>query len=269
MNIIDFGKVGEYAVGLLPYIPMTLALSVVATLLGTVIGLAFALIKLGRVPVVSQIAAVAVSYLRGTPVLVQLLLNVNAVPIAVLYLNSATGADLDALALSPFLVAAITFALHEGAYSAETIRAALQSVDRREIEAAESMGMTRWQVLSRITIPNAAVVAFPTLVSQFIGMLKQSSLAFLVSVIEVTAFAKILGGRDYRFFEAYLATAVIYWALTIIVEQLARAVERSMRRPRVPGRRSRIRPQAEEPGIVPPLDDATAGRPLRGEAVAA
>lgn len=236
MNIIDFQAIGEYTLDLIPYIPITLALSVAATVLGTVLGLVMALIKLSRVPVLSQLNAVLVSYLRGTPPIVQLLLNVNAVPIAILYINHQFGTQWDAMGLSPFIVAAFTFALNEAAYSSETIRAALLSVDRREIEAAHALGMTPWQTLRRVTIPNAAVVAFPTLVNHFIGMLKQSSLAFVVSVIEITAYAKILGGRDYRFFEAYLATAIIYWALTVIIEQIARIIERKMQRPRVSAR---------------------------------
>ncbi|WP_440312064.1 amino acid ABC transporter permease [Leucobacter chromiireducens] len=230
-TIIDFPAIGKYVLDLLPYIPVTLALSVVATVIGTLLGLGLALIKLARVPVLSQICAVLVSYLRGTPPLVQLLLNVNAVPIAILYINHAFGTNWDAMALSPFVVAAFTFALTEAAYSSETIRAALLSVDKREIEAAHALGMTSWQTLTRVTVPNAAVVAFPTLVNHFIGMLKQSSLAFVVSIVEITAYAKILGGRDYRFFEAYLATAIIYWALTVLIEQGARWIERWMERP--------------------------------------
>ena len=231
MNIIDFGAIGEYVVALLPYVPLTIAISVFATGLGTVLGLVMALIKLARVPVLLQLNAVLVSYLRGTPILVQLLLNVNAVPIAILYSNHYLGTDFNAMALSPFLVAGITFALHEAAYSSESIRAALLAVDRREIEAAQSLGMTPWQTLHRITIPVATVIAFPTLVSYFIGMLKASSLAFVVSLVEVTAYAKILGGRDYRFFEAFLATAIIYWAMTVLIEQLTRRVERRLQRP--------------------------------------
>lgn len=233
MNIIDFGAIGEYTLSLLPYIPITIALSVVAMIAGILIGLVMALIKMARVPVLSQLTAIAVSYLRGTPILVQLLLNVNAVPIAILYLNHSAGTNIDALTVSPFVVAAMTFALNEAAYSSESIRAALLSVDKREIEAAQSLGMTWWRTLMRITIPNASVVAFPTLVNNFIGMLKQTSLAFVVSVVEITAFAKILGGRDYRFFEAYLATAIIYWALTVVIEQVARVIEDRMQRPRV------------------------------------
>lgn len=235
MQIIDLNAIGEYTLALLPYVPVTLAISVFATLLGTVIGLAMALIKMARVPVLSQVTAVIVSYLRGTPILVQLLLNVNAVPILVLTVNAQFGTDWNAVALSPFLVAGFTFALNEAAYSSESIRAALLAVDRREIEAAHALGMTGWQTLRRVTIPVASVIAFPTLVNHFIGMLKQSSLAFVVSLVEVTAYAKIIGGRDYRFFEAFLATAIIYWGLTVLVEQIARVVEHRMKRP-LPGK---------------------------------
>lgn len=227
-QIIDFEAILKYAIALLPYIPMTLALSVIATVLGTVLGLGIALVKKAKVPVLSQIIAVLVSYLRGTPPLVQLLLAVNAVPIAVLYTNQVFGTDYDALGISPFLVATVTFALIEAAYSSESIRAALLAVDPREIEAGRSLGMTPWQVLRRITVPNASVIAFPTLVNNFIGMLKASSLAFVVSVVEITAYAKILGGRDYRFFEAYLATAILYWMLTVAIEQVARIIEQRM-----------------------------------------
>lgn len=243
MNIIDFKAIIDYTIDLLPYIPMTLALSVLATALGTVIGLAMALIKISQVPVLKWITSVAVSYLRGTPILVQLLLNVNAAPIAVLYSNHYFGTEWNAAAVSPFLVAALTFALHEAAYSSESIRAALLSVDAKEIEAGQSLGMTSWQTLKRITIPKATVVAFPTLVNQFIGMIKQSSLAFLVSVVEITAQAKIIGGRDYKFFEAYLATAILYWALTVIVEQLAKYLERKLQRP-APKPHPRLRTKA-------------------------
>lgn len=231
MQIIDLNAIGEYTLALLPYVPITLAISVFATLLGTVIGLAMALIKMARVPVLSQVTAVIVSYLRGTPILVQLLLNVNAAPIVVLSVNAQFGTGWNVVAVSPFLVAGFTFALNEAAYSSESIRAALLAVDRREIEAAHSLGMTAWQTLRRVTIPVASVIAFPTLVNHFIGMLKQSSLAFVVSLVEVTAYAKIIGGRDYRFFEAFLATAIIYWGLTVLVEQIARVVERRMKRP--------------------------------------
>jgi len=238
-DIVDAPALLRYTLALIPYIPVTLLLSVAATVLGIGIGLVMALIKMGRVPVLYQLNAVLVSYLRGTPALVQLLLNVNAVPILMLLSNRWLGTDLDALAVSPFVVAAFTFALHEAGYGSETIRAALLAVDRREVEAAHSLGMTGWQTLRRIIIPQASVIAFPTLVSQFVGMLKASSLAFVVSVVEITAYAKIVGGRDYRFFEAYLASAIIYWVLTVIIEQLTARIEKRMQRPRPIRRASR------------------------------
>lgn len=229
---IDFGAIWEYTLALLPYVPVTVALSVLATVLGTVLGLGIALIKIARVPVLSQLCGLAVSYLRGTPPIVQLLLNVNLLPILLIYINNGFGTNLQAVAFSPFVIAAATFALNEAAYSSETIRAALLSVDRKEIEASQALGMTSWQTLRRVTVPVATVVAFPTLVNHFISMLKASSLAFVVSVVEITAFAKILGGRDYRFFEAYLATAIIYWAMTVLVEQVARLIENKLNLPK-------------------------------------
>ncbi|RRJ87480.1 amino acid ABC transporter permease [Gulosibacter macacae] len=258
-SIIDFGAIGSYALQLIPYIPVTLALAVLATAFGIIVGLVFALIKMARTPVLSQIAAVIVSYLRGTPILVQLLLNINAMPIFVIWSNQTFGTNWDALALSPFIVATFTFALNEAAYASETIRASLLSVDRREIEAAQSLGMTPWQTLTRITIPNATVVAFPTLVNHFIGMLKQSSLAFVVSVIEITAFAKILGGRDYRYFEAYLATAIVYWAMTVIVEQITRRMEARLSLPTT-GPRKRKGQVAAAPEPTPVGSAAVASR---------
>jgi len=239
-DIVDLPALLRYTLALIPYIPVTLLLSIAATVLGIGIGLVMALIKMGRVPVLYQLNAVFVSYLRGTPALVQLLLNVNAVPILILLSNRWLGTDLDALAVSPFLVATLTFALHEAGYGSETIRAALLAVDKREVEAAHSLGMTGWQTLRRIIIPHASVIAFPTLVSQFVGMLKASSLAFVVSVIEITAYAKIIGGRDYRFFEAYLATAIIYWVLTVVIEQFTARIEKRMQRPRLPRRALRV-----------------------------
>lgn len=111
--------------------------------------------------------------------------------------------------------------------------------------------MTPWQTLRRVTIPVASVIAFPTLVNHFIGMLKASSLAFVVSLVEITAYAKILGGRDYRFFEAFLATAIVYWALTVLIEQVARVVERRMQRPPV-GRARQGRGSSPAPEPVLP-----------------
>lgn len=101
-------------------------------------------------------------------------------------------------------------------------------MDRGEIEAAQSLGMTGGQILRRITIPEALVVALPTLGNQFISLIKGTSLAFVAGVIEMTAEGQIIAGRNFRYFEVYLSLAIIYWALTVITEVIIRFVEKRL-----------------------------------------
>lgn len=130
----------------------------------------------------------------------------------------------------------LAFSLNEAAHNSESIRAALLSMDKKQIEAAQSLGMTPLQVLRRVTIPEAFVVALPTSGNALICLLKGTSLAFVCSVIELTARGKILASSNYRYFEVYVSLALIYWALTIIIEALIKVIEARIRisdRPRV------------------------------------
>ena len=116
---------------------------------------------------------------------------------------------------------------NEAAYASEAIRAAILSVNPGEIEAARSLGMTRAQVYRRVIIPNAAVVATPTLINSLIGLTKEL-LAFSAGVVEVFAQAQILGGADYRYFERFISVALVYWVVNIGIESLGRFIEKKM-----------------------------------------
>jgi polar amino acid transport system permease protein len=120
----------------------------------------------------------------------------------------------------------LAFALNESAYMSESIRAALQSVDKGQLEAAYSLGMSYIQVLFRIIVPEAFEVALPTLGNSLINMLKGTSLAFVCAVVEITAEGQIIAGSSYRFFEVYVSLAIIYWILTILIEQGIKYVEK-------------------------------------------
>ena len=110
----------------------------------------------------------------------------------------------------------------------ETIRAAIQAVDAGEIEAARSLGMTSAQVYRRVIIPNAAVIATPSLINSLIGLTKGTSLAFSAGIVEMYAQAQILGGADYRYFERYISVALVYWVISILIEYIGRSVENHM-----------------------------------------
>ncbi len=112
----------------------------------------------------------------------------------------------------------------------ESIRAALLSVNRGQIEAGYSIGMKTGKVLWRIVFPQAIKVAIPTLGNSFISLTKETSLAFVVSVPDILGQAKIIAGRTTRFFEAYIVAAIVYWIVCIICEVLLYFIEKRMRR---------------------------------------
>ena len=112
------------------------------------------------------------------------------------------------------------------AYLAETIRGGLNSLGRSEIEAAMSIGMTGGQVLRRIIIPQVLVISIPNFSSHLIGIIQATSLAFYVTLVEITGTARIMAMDNWNYYEAYLATGLIYWLLTISVEIITFIIEK-------------------------------------------
>ncbi|MGO2743352.1 MAG: amino acid ABC transporter permease [Pseudolactococcus laudensis] len=209
-------------------VPTSFIITLIAMAIGLVLGLLLALIKLNRIPVLDQIRALAVSFIRGTPIYVQLLLTYTGIPLILKAINLNYGTAYNINDISPMLFVILTFAFNEAAYNSETIRAAIESVDVGQIEAAKSLGMTNFQVFKRVTLPEAATVAVAPLGNALMGLLKGTSLAFVAGVIEMTAEAKIIGGSSFRVFESYLAVALVYWAINLVFENLIRLLERKL-----------------------------------------
>ncbi|WP_162011832.1 amino acid ABC transporter permease [Streptococcus sp. S784/96/1] len=209
-------------------LPTTIGLTLMGALFGLVLGLIFAIVKIRRVPVLYRIQALFVSFLRGTPILVQLLLSYYGIPMLLRKVNLEFGLDwnIDNVPAAVFVVTA--FAFNEAAYASETIRAAIQSVNTGEIEAARSLGMTETQVYRRVIIPNAAVIATPTLINSLIGLTKGTSLAFNAGITEMFYQAQIISGNDYRYFERYVAVSMIYWGISFLLENAGRGVENAL-----------------------------------------
>lgn len=213
---------------ILEKLPTTLLLTLGGSVFGLILAMVFAIVKINRVRVLYPIQAVFVSFLRGTPILVQLMLTYYGIPLLLKAINQRTGMALNINAIPASIFAITAFAFNEAAYTSETIRAAIQSVSSGEIEAAKSLGMTNAQVYRRVIIPNAAVVATPTLINTLIGLTKGTSLAFNAGIVEMFAQAQILGGSDYRYFERFISVAIIYWGVSIVIELLGRFIENRM-----------------------------------------
>lgn len=222
----------EMIVKMLPTIleklPITLLMTVVAAIIGITLGFLIAVIKINNVPVLTQIFNVFVSFMRGTPQLVQLFLAFYGFPLIVQWLNQRLGWNVDVNSIPALLYVFVAFGLNEAAYNSETFRAAILSVNPKEIEAAKSIGLTDGQTMRRIILPSALIVAIPNLGNSLISLLKGTSLAFTVTVIDIMGQARILAGANLRFFEAYIAVALFYWVFCILIEQGVRYLERKL-----------------------------------------
>ena len=153
--------------------------------IGLFLGLIIAIIRVYKVPVLSQISVAFVSVIRGTPILVQLYVTYFGIPLALKYFNYYHGTSYNVNAIPGFVFAMIALGLNQSAFDSETIRSAILSVDKGQLEAAKAIGMTNWQVLRRVIIPQASGVAFVPLGNSIIGLIKGTSLAFTCSVVEL------------------------------------------------------------------------------------
>lgn len=230
-KLFDPSIVWEGIPQLLPYLPITMEIVLVSAFFALLLGFAIALIKVNRVPILQKVAAVYVSYMRGTPLLVQLYIAFYGVPPILLeYMNRSFGTHYSINNISGMFFVIIAFSLNEAAYSSETIRAALQAVDKGQIEAGYSIGLSTLQVFRYIILPESLKIALPSLGNIFIGLLKGTSLAFVCAVVEMTAASRLIAGRNLRFFEMYVSLSLIYWALSLISERLFAFMEKRLRK---------------------------------------
>ena len=214
---------------LLKYLPVTMELAVTAMIASLILGLLLALVKIKKVPVLKQLVSIYISVIRGTPILVQLYVTYFGIPMLLKYINFKCGTNYNVNGVAPIVYAFVALALNESAFNAEIIRASLESVDKGQVEAASALGMNYFQALTRIILPEAIVVALPSLGNAFIGLIKGTSLAFVCSGVEMTAEGKILAGRNYRYFEVYISLAIIYWVITFVLERVISYLEKKLR----------------------------------------
>jgi polar amino acid transport system permease protein len=216
---------------LLQYLPVTLELTALALVIGWTVGVLIAIIEIKKIPVLWRLSALFVSFVRGTPIIVQLYITYFGIPLALRYFNYYSGSNYNINSVPPIVFAIIALGLNQSAFDSESIRAAFLSVDKSQLEAANSLGMTGVQILRRVLFPQAITVALPSLGNSLISLIKGTSLAFTCSVVEMTAQGKIISGRTFRYFEIYCSLAIIYWVLTIIVEKVFKYLEIATRVP--------------------------------------
>ncbi|MCA0983070.1 amino acid ABC transporter permease [Halobacillus yeomjeoni] len=195
----------------------TLPLTFIAFGIGLVLAVITALMRLSGSKILRGMARVYVSLIRGTPLLVQLFIIFFGLPSVGVTIN-------------PLISAVIGFSLNMGAYNSEVIRAAILSIPKGQWEAAESIGMSHTQMLRRIIFPQATRVSIPPLSNSFIGLVKDTSLASLITYSEMFRKAQEIASQNYEFLLVYSEAALIYWiicvALTFVQDRVENRLER-------------------------------------------
>ena len=195
----------------------TIPLTLISFAIGLVIALGVALLRMSANPVLSWIGRAYVSVIRGTPLLVQLFLIFYGLP--------SIGVTLD-----PWPSAVIAFSLNVGGYAAEIIRASILSVPKGQWEAAYTVGMNRTRTLTRVILPQAARVSVPPLSNTFISLVKDTSLASLILVTELFKVAQQIAAATLEFMVVYLAAALVYWVICLVLSFGQSALERRLDR---------------------------------------
>jgi His/Glu/Gln/Arg/opine family amino acid ABC transporter permease subunit len=215
-------------------IRITILVAVVAYFAACLMGLGLALASRSRNIVIRQSARLYVEVMRGVPIIV-LLLYVAFVfaPGAVLAWNWLTGwVGLDPIRPRDFSLlwrAVIALMLAYSAFLAEIFRAGLQAVDRGQIEAAQALGLSRWQTFRHVTFPQAFRMILPPLGNDFVAMVKDSSLVSVLGVTDVTQLGKVIAAGNFRYFETYNVVALIYLTMTITLSLVLRRIEARLR----------------------------------------
>jgi len=215
---------------ILSALPITLALSFVSASIGLVIALVVALIRYFNVRGLSAVCKVYVSFIRGTPALVQIMLVYFGIPLILQAVNEYLGTNINVNGVPRFVFAVIALSFNAGAFMSETIRSSLLAVDLGQLEAAYSVNMSTFTALRRIVIPQAFGIAIPPLANTLVSIIKETSLVFTISIIDLMAQAKIVGSRSYRFFEIYVVVSAMYWIICTCVSRFLALVEKKARK---------------------------------------
>lgn len=195
----------------------TLIITIGATILGIILGLIIALIKNNykenkNHKILNFIANLYVSIIRGTPVLLQLM---------IIYYIIFKTSDINIL-----IVGILAFGLNSGAYVSEIFRTGIESIDKGQMEAGKSLGLSYWQTMRFIILPQAFKNALPALGNEFVTLIKETSVAGYIGIRDLTKAGDIIASRTYDYFFPLIITALIYLVLTLGITKILKNIER-------------------------------------------
>lgn len=219
----DFASIPSLIIKILKSFPVTLEIMLISLLVSLLIGVLVAAGSLSKKKAVSTISKGYISFMRGIPTLVLIFLLYLGLPKVMLNV----GIDMNKWDKMVFIIA--TLSLTSSANMAEMMRASYLAVEKGQREAALSVGMKESMAFRRIIFPQALGIAIPTLGNNIILLFKETSLAFTIGVVDILGKARAISAASYgaNKLEVYIATAIIFWVVCVLLEQISKAVERA------------------------------------------
>jgi arginine/lysine/histidine transport system permease protein len=226
---LDFSFLGEYGSYYKTGALTTLKLAFFTVILGTVLGMSISLLRLSKIWILRFLAAAYIEIIRGTPLLVQLFIIYYSLPIGLQAICRSIGLPEDTLDMSMFTAGILTLSINSAAYVAEIFRAGIQAVDKGQMEAARSIGMTSGMAMRHIILPQAVRNVLPALGNEFVVIIKESSQVMVIGIAELMYSTNIIRGATYLSFEPLLVTAAIYFTMTFPLSKLLGLIERKLK----------------------------------------
>ncbi len=217
--VIKWGLAIEAFPILLQGAKITIQFTVVSVFFGAILGLFFALGRMSKNKIIKYICAAYIDFFRGTPLLVQILIIYIGVP----QLFGFSMPD-----NYQYIAGFVALSLNCGAYTAEIFRSGIQSIDPGQTEAARSLGMSHYQCMRYIVLPQAFKVVVPPLGNEFIAMLKDSSLLAFIAIEDLLYSGKIVVGRTFQPMPIYLTVALMYLCMTMVLSMLVNYTEKRL-----------------------------------------
>lgn len=193
----------------------TLKVSLIALLIGLLLGIVICLAKISTIKVLNVLATIYVEVIRNTPILVQIMIIYFALPEV-------------GISFTPFMSAIIALSINSGAYVSEIFRSGILAIDKGQMEAGRSLGLSYFQTMKFIILPQALKNSLPALGNEFISLVKESSIVYFVGVADIMFAANTVKNVTYETFGPYLIAAAIYFIITSVLSFLVKRLEKKL-----------------------------------------
>lgn len=221
-KLFDVNAMFQYFPKILGHLNVTLLIVGLSVVIGALLGIVLAVVRLYKIPVLNQISILYISFIRGTPIIVQMFIVFYGLPIL---LNLI---DIDINRWDKLYFVIVTYGLNSAAFLAEIFRSSISSVPIGQTEAGHSVGLTSFQTFTRIIVPQSVITALPSLGTTLIGLLQDTSIAFTLGIIDVMGEVQAIAANTRRTMEGYVDAAIIFLVLATLLEKAFSYIEKRL-----------------------------------------